>query len=107
MPENGCGVVAGFILAWMIEDEAHILKLATRREYRRTGVAGALTKNLLEHLEAKGIKSAYLEVRETNFNAQRFYAGLGFRKVGLRKAYYPDTAEAAVILRKDLDYAGS
>lgn len=90
---------AGF---WLIVDEAHIVNLAVHPEFRRQGMGGMLLKNILDMAKQKGALKATLEVRETNTPANLLYERLGFVCVALRKGYYADTKEHAVIMWADL-----
>jgi len=92
------GQVAGFIV-WrrLAAEEGEILNLAVWPECRRQGVA---TRLLEEALRLPGT-TWYLEVRESNAAALRLYEKLGFRPAGRRPAYYQDTGEAAVVMRRD------
>jgi ribosomal-protein-alanine N-acetyltransferase len=90
------GEVAGFVVAWRVLDELHVADLAVRPERRRRGVARAL----LEDLKAAGPGVSWigLEVRASNAAALALYRGLGFSESGVRKGYYADTGEDAVLM---------
>jgi len=92
--------VAGFILGRMMAGEAEILNLAVKRGYRRLGVGTALMEAMLVQCERSGCAKVFLEVRESNRAAIRFYDRLGFREVGVRAGYYRDPVEAALVLEK-------
>jgi ribosomal-protein-alanine N-acetyltransferase len=84
---------AGF-LTWRrtAPDEIEILNLAVTRAFRRQGVAKALL-NGLPRLET------FLEVRESNAGARGLYRAAGFHEVGLRREYYKDPVEGAIVMR--------
>ena len=67
-------------------------------EERRRGVARRLLEDLLERAGSLGIHSLVLEVRVSNFAAQALYRAHGFRLAGLRRGYYRDTGEDALIM---------
>ncbi|MBI4778339.1 ribosomal protein S18-alanine N-acetyltransferase [Candidatus Desantisbacteria bacterium] len=90
---------AGF---WLIIDEAHIVNLAVHPEFRRQGIGEMLLKNILDLAKQKGALKATLEVRETNTPANLLYERLGFVCVALRKGYYADTKEHAMVMWVDL-----
>ncbi|MFH1096065.1 MAG: ribosomal protein S18-alanine N-acetyltransferase [Candidatus Desantisbacteria bacterium] len=90
---------AGF---WMIIDEAHIVSLAVHPEFRRQKIGEMLVSSMLDMAKQKGALRATLEVRETNSPANLLYEKFGFRCVALRKGYYSDTKEHAVIMWMDL-----
>lgn len=92
--------VVGFVIAWLILDELHILNVAVDPALRRRGIARLLLGELLERAASNGFSLATLEVRVSNDPAIRLYRGLGFDAVGLRRRYYSD-GEDALIMQKD------
>jgi ribosomal-protein-alanine N-acetyltransferase len=98
------GRVVGYIVAWKIHDEVHILNLAVHPEHRRKGIGRGLIIDCLRYFSKKGIKSAILEVRVRNQNAIRLYEKIGFRSIGLRRKYYSDTGEDALVMKLDMEY---
>jgi [ribosomal protein S18]-alanine N-acetyltransferase len=91
--------VAGYAVAHYGGDEGEILNLGVGAAHRRRGMGRALIEEMLRTLGRRGVRSAYLEVRESNNAAQRLYEALGFTKVGRRTRYYRRPVEDAVILR--------
>ena len=90
--------IAGFSGIWMMADEAHITNIAVRQEYRGKGIGGLLliaTIDLAHQLNASFLT---LEVRTSNSAAQKLYARYGFARTGLRRGYYLDNKEDAVIM---------
>lgn len=100
------GTVVGYIIAWKIYDEVHILNLAVHPEHRRRGIGRGLLNDCLLYFSNKGIKSAILEVRVRNKNAIKLYEKTGFRSVGFRRKYYSDTGEDALVMKLDMGYIG-
>ncbi|HEX9667763.1 MAG TPA: ribosomal protein S18-alanine N-acetyltransferase [Thermodesulfobacteriota bacterium] len=100
------GTVVGYIIAWKIYDEVHILNLAVHPEHRRRGIGRGLLNDCLLYFSNKGIKSAILEVRVRNKNAIKLYEKTGFRSVGFRRKYYSDTGEDALVMKLDMGYSG-
>jgi len=96
------GRLGGFIVARQMADEGEVLNLAIRREGRRKGEGGGLLKAALAELKASGVTHVYLEVRESNVVATAFYEGQGFTRTGVRKGYYRNPEEAAVLLERKL-----
>lgn len=92
--------VIGYAGCWMIVDEAHITNVAVHPAYRQKKVATLLLMALEQKLAEKGIDSLTLEVRASNQAAQNLYAQRGFRPLGLRKKYYTDNDEDALIMWK-------
>lgn len=80
--------------------EAELLSAVTEKSFRRRGFGELLLKKYSEKLKADGIKTIFLEVRESNEAAISLYNKLGFIKISERKKYYGD--ETAVIMRKEL-----
>lgn len=83
-------------------DEMEILNLATAPDWRRKGLGRRLLGFVLRIGEQMGIEQVVLEVRVTNTAARALYAGAGFAQAGVRKAYYPDTGEDALVLVRAL-----
>lgn len=98
------GTVVGYIIAWKIHDEVHILNLAVHPDHRRKGIGRGLLIDCLRHFSRKGIRSAILEVRVRNQDAIRLYERIGFRSIGLRRKYYSDTGEDALVMKLDVGY---
>jgi len=92
------GRVIGYAGAWIILDESHITNIAVLKEERGQGVGRALTEGLLQYLSNLGAAYATLEVRKSNEVAQNLYVSLGFIKLGVRKRYYEDNGEDALIM---------
>ena len=92
------GRVVGYAGAWLILDESHITNIALLQEYRGQGIGRRLTHDLLQYLSNLGAAYATLEVRRSNAVAQGLYVSLGFIKLGVRKRYYEDNGEDALIM---------
>jgi ribosomal-protein-alanine N-acetyltransferase len=92
------GKIIGYAGLWAIIDEGHITNIVTAPEYRRKGVAKAIVKVLINVSEKAGLNSFTLEVRTSNSKAQNLYKQFGFEASGLRKGYYEDNGEDAIIM---------
>lgn len=92
------GRLAGYSVAWLGETSAHLGNLAVVPELRRHGVARLLLDDLTTCMRAVGAETLTLEVRVSNFAAQWLYRARGFRMAGLRRRYYRDTGEDALIM---------
>ncbi|MBN2084346.1 MAG: ribosomal protein S18-alanine N-acetyltransferase [Anaerolineales bacterium] len=90
--------VVGVVGYWLIVDEAHISTFAVHPEWRNRGVGKVLLAAMLRQAAALGAVSAMLEVRAGNAAAQALYAEFGFRPVGIRKGYYKNNGEDAVLM---------
>lgn len=92
------GNLAGFCGITNICGEGHITNIAVEIKYRRHGVGTALVEKLIEYAGEDGMTNITLEVRVTNLPAIRLYEKLGFIGVGIRKGYYIDNNEDALIM---------
>ncbi|MBM4432073.1 MAG: ribosomal-protein-alanine N-acetyltransferase [Chloroflexi bacterium] len=93
--------VLGYGGFWFIVDQAHICTLAVHPNWRGRGLGELLLVNLLDLASKVGATTATLEVRASNFVAQCLYAKYGFVQAGLRKGYYSDNHEDALIMTTD------
>lgn len=96
------GLLSGYLSAYRVGDEAEIINLAVRGEFRRQGMGRAILVTVLKKWCDMGIKEGYLEVRATNAAAIALYSSCGFVPVGRRPRYYPDTGEDAILMRLTL-----
>jgi ribosomal-protein-alanine N-acetyltransferase len=93
--------VAGFCAFWLVVDEVHINNVAIRPELRGRGYGTALLQRVFAEGRRLGARRATLEVRVSNLDAQRLYSRLGFTAAGVRRGYYSNPVEDAVILWRD------
>ena len=93
--------VLGYAGMWVILDEAHITNIAVHPLERRQGLGDGLLLELERRAYGHGCRSMTLEVRPSNPEAQRLYRRHGFEPRGLRRGYYADTHEDAIIMWKD------
>lgn len=98
--KNEYGRVLGYVGMWIVFDEGHITNLATHPQYRRQGVARKLMNELIAASKERGVRYLTLEVRRTNNEAQELYQKLGFVHMGVRRKYYLDNNEDALIMWK-------
>jgi ribosomal-protein-alanine N-acetyltransferase len=98
------GEVVGYVGAWVAADEGHIVTLAVSEGYRRRGIASRLLVELLLDVCERGARYVVLEYRPTNEAAAQLYSRFGFRVVSVRRGYYRDTGEDAIVaVLRDLD----
>jgi len=90
--------IVGYVGVWLLVDEAHIVAIAVREAYRRQGLGELLLAEALELALANRQEAVTLEVRRSNVGAQTLYEKYGFLKVGVRRRYYSDNHEDAVIM---------
>jgi ribosomal-protein-alanine N-acetyltransferase len=95
------GEVVGYAGMWVMFDEAHMTNIGVDPAFRGQGIAKDMILALMKEGLRRGAERMTLEVRETNHTAQRLYARLGFGYAGMRKKYYTDTGENALILWND------
>ncbi len=95
--------LAGFLIAWHVADELHVLNIATLPAMRRRGVARALMDASLRYSTQNKIRIVLLEVRRSNRAAIKLYRGLDFTVLGVRPGYYADNGEDAIEMILALD----
>jgi ribosomal-protein-alanine N-acetyltransferase len=83
---------------WLVVDEAHITNIAVHPDHRRQGTGRLIMKTLIEEAVRLGMTRMTLEVRVSNKAAINLYQSLGFEKGGLRKGYYANDGEDALIM---------
>jgi ribosomal-protein-alanine N-acetyltransferase len=92
------GKVVGYGGQWVIMDEAHITTLAVDPEYQGRKIGEMLLLALMEEAVWRGASHTTLEVRDSNRIAQNLYRKYGFREAAIRKNYYTDNGENAVVM---------
>ena len=95
------GQIEGYAGMWLIIDEGHITNVAVHPNFRRRHIGEAIVSVLLAEAQAEGITRQTLEVRVSNFAAQRLYEKFGFQACGIRKGYYEDNHEDAIIMWRE------
>ena len=104
--ENAGGVV-GYVLARISGPEGEILDLAVVPSVRRRGVGRSLLNVAKDALHGAGVVEVYLEVRESNQAAIALYQAEGYRPTGMRRHYYRNPLEDALVLRAALEPRGN
>ncbi len=89
------GILVGYLAYSLVLEEMEVLNLGVHPDFRRRGIGRALMLDLMKRCRDLEIKRGLLDVKETNIPAKALYESLGFKKVGVRKKYYPDTREDA------------
>jgi [ribosomal protein S18]-alanine N-acetyltransferase len=95
------GAIVGFCSFWRVLDELHINNLAVAPANRRAGVGSALLTHALQKGATLGADRATLEVRRSNQDARALYERFGFSVAGVRRAYYTNPVEDALVLWRD------
>lgn len=96
--EEQTGFLIGYAGLWAIEDEGHITNVAVHPDYRRVHLGSILVDTLIAETRKEGLKRFTLEVRVSNLAAIALYEKFGFISAGLRKGYYEDNNEDAMIM---------
>ncbi len=91
-------LVVGYVGLWLLGEEAHISTLAVDPGYRRRGIGRQLLQAALDRATAAGAQAVTLEVRVSNAPAIALYRSFGFRQVGVRRGYYRDNREDALLM---------
>lgn len=99
--DKGEQIVAYAFLRRVV-DELHVLKIAVTPSQRRRGIATWFLNHCFTMGAQQGANSVYLEIRLSNITAIKFYEKLGFREIGRRSNYYPDSKEDALVMMKDI-----
>ncbi len=92
------GKVIAYSGLWGVVDEGQITNVAVSKEFQNRGIGYAVITEMLAIAREEGLKSFTLEVRESNQNAIKLYKKLGFMKEGIRKNYYENPTEDALIM---------
>jgi ribosomal-protein-alanine N-acetyltransferase len=90
--------IVGYVGLWLMVDEAHIVAIAVRQDYRGRGLGELLLAEALELALESRQEIVTLEVRRGNTLAQNLYEKYRFLKVGVRRRYYSDNGEDAIIM---------
>jgi len=96
------GEIIGYGGLWTIVDEAHVTNIGLREAYRGRKLGQRLLRELIAFASLRGMKRMTLEVRVSNTVAQRLYEKFGFRVEGVRRGYYSDNGEDALIMWADI-----
>jgi ribosomal-protein-alanine N-acetyltransferase len=90
--------VVGYVLFWLLPDEIDVHNVAVHSEFRRRGIGRVLLQQVVEQGRERQLSQVTLEVRESNIPAQMLYRSMGFTHTGVRKGYYADNGEDALIM---------
>jgi ribosomal-protein-alanine N-acetyltransferase len=88
----------GYVGMWIFAGESHITTIAVHPSYRSRGYGRILMNTALDFSREHGVDTVVLEVRMSNFHAIKLYSSLGFKKIGIRKNYYMETHEDAIVM---------
>ena len=96
------GEIVGYVGVWFVVDEGHITNVAVHSNYRGKKIGDKLVKEMVELCRQSNIVAMTLEVRVSNIVAQNLYKKYGFKMGGIRKEYYSDNKEDAIIMWNQL-----
>ncbi len=102
--QQGC--VVAYATYRVVIDEAHLMNIAVTPERKGEGLGRALMDRIMDRCRCLGAAYMFLEVRRSNVAAQALYNGLGFEYLDVRKGYYSDNHEDAIILKLDFPEDG-
>lgn len=94
--------IIGYVLVWLLPDEVDIHNIAVHADFRRRGIGRALIERIVEQARDRSSSRVTLEVRVSNSAAQKLYESTGFVVKGVRKGYYSDDGEDALIMTLEL-----
>ena len=103
---HGTGAVIGFLAARLMGEEAELYNLAVAESRRRRGVGKGLVREFHRRLEAGGVRRVWCEVRASNAPAVSLYHEFGYVESGVRRNYYANDSEDALVLQCGLRAAG-
>lgn len=95
---GGEDAIVGFIVSRLVSGELHVNNVAVRPEFRRQTVAAILLEAVIRQARSAGARTAFLEVRAGNIAAQGLYQRCGFQVTGLRRHYYREPVEDALLM---------
>jgi ribosomal-protein-alanine N-acetyltransferase len=99
---SGSDSIVAYSFNYIVADELHVLNLAVHPDFRGRGHGKQLLSAVLKYAVSRGATYATLEVRQSNAIAKTLYSSMGFEVVGIRKNYYRDNLENALVLEMDL-----
>jgi len=96
--------IVGYVLFWLLPESVDIHNIAVHPAFRRQRIGQALLQQVVEQARSRDSSRVTLEVRVSNIAAQKLYESVGFISQGLRKGYYSDDGEDAVIMALELAF---
>ena len=96
--QPGQQYIVGFLGTWYMPDDAHIISVGVRTGFRGYGIGELLLIGAIEQAQQRRMPAVTLEVRVSNHIAQNLYKKYGFEAMGVRKGYYSDNREDALIM---------
>ena len=103
LPDGG---TAGYCAVWIVAGELHVNNVAVGGAWRGRGIGTALVEHAIAVAAGAGASVALLEVRRANHEARRMYGRLGFAEHAVRKGYYDDPPDDALVLMRPIQTVG-
>lgn len=94
--------IVGYVCGQTVADECELYRIAVLDSYRKKGYANMLMEYFINECKNKAVKSIFLEVRSSNTPARSLYEKSGFQTIGVRKKYYSNPTEDAVIYKAEI-----
>lgn len=92
----------GYYILFILENEAHLENLSVKPCFQNKGIGRALLQDAIQEAHAHQVEAIYLEVRESNKKAISLYKKAGFFEIGIRKKFYVNPTENAVLMKKTI-----
>ena len=99
--KNSENIIVGFAGLKVILDEANIMNIVVKKDFRHNGIVSILLDDLINYSKKLNLKTITLEVNENNLSAIRLYDKFSFDRLGIRKKYYNGESDA-IIMSKHL-----
>ncbi|MFV0466995.1 MAG: ribosomal protein S18-alanine N-acetyltransferase [Lachnospiraceae bacterium] len=97
-----CGEVAGFSVLYSSVEEAELTNIAVRESFRKKGIAEGLMESNLAFVRQRNITNVFLEVRKSNQAAIHLYKKFQFSELGIRKNFYEEPREDAIVMKLEM-----
>jgi ribosomal-protein-alanine N-acetyltransferase len=95
-------VIIGYAIGWFVEDELHIGNVAVRRDRQGAGTGSRLIEDFMREASTREASCITLEVRASNVKAISLYRRYGFKGIAIRRNYYTDSGEDAMVMLAEL-----
>lgn len=103
--EEESGRVAGYIIFWVVEETMELHNIAVAPEFKKRGVGKQLMQFMMATAKERNVEEVFLEVRASNRRAIEVYEGFGFERISVRKNYYDEPKEDAVVYKLAVNLA--
>ncbi len=94
--------IIGYAIGWFVEEELHIGNIAVRRDRQGTGVGKGMLDNIMREASTRQASYITLEVRASNVKAIGLYRRYGFKGIAIRRQYYTDNGEDALVMMAEI-----